>query len=151
MQVTLWFHLWIWSWELSWMCCCWPIGSAVLTAGLQEARQGGVTPPEQTIGRTGSIKPPQDGAIKPEVCLHARLENKTLLLHSFTEISCRLTRRSPKCNLAIIIFISLGVIKKAFIPIFMTTREFWKTTSSMVGMIVLKCTVCVVTNKADMT
>lgn len=67
------------------MCCCWPIGSAVLTAGLQEARQGGVTPPEQTIGRTGSVKSPQDGAIKPEVCLHARLENKTLcsfiLLH----------------------------------------------------------------------
>lgn len=46
------------------ICCRWPIGSAVLTAGLQEARQGGVTPPEQTIGRTGSIKPPQDGAIK---------------------------------------------------------------------------------------
>lgn len=129
------------------MCRCWPIGSAVLTAGLQEARQGGVTPPEQTIGRTGSIKPPQDRATKPEVCLHARLENKTPLLHSFTLITYRLTRRLPKCNLNSTLngndYIYLfGRNEKAFTLIFTKTQEFWKTTQTMVSMIVLKSSVC---------
>lgn len=133
------------------MCCCWPIGSAVLTAGLQEARQGGVTPAEQTIGRTGSIKPPQDGAMKPEVCFHACLENKTLLLHSFTQISCRLTRLLPKYNRNSLLngnnYIYLFGCHKKFSPSYLWRhRNFGKPAKQWLLMIVLKSTVCAVAN-----